>query len=198
MSASYAMQCAHMLSVFCLLPHRPCWGHRCQHPVVPTLQLLRAEHISRQQQPVCGNRVRPPACSRHRMTWVSLSVNTSAGQDMGCSWLLRLSAMIWLYCWWYRRFPWWPAIVMPQSAAAAEPAPSADTAQQARSAGGGSKALVCVRFLGTHDTAWLGPGKVSPWPVQLGERSSKTKAAAFVNALKEGRVYAATGDLLGW
>jgi hypothetical protein len=54
-----------------------------------------------------------------------------------------------------------------------------------------------VRFLGTHDTAWLDPRQVSPWPVQLGERSSKTKAAAFVNALKEGRAYAATGGLVG-
>lgn len=52
-----------------------------------------------------------------------------------------------------------------------------------------------MRFLGTHDTAWLDPRQVSPWPVQLGERGSRTKAAAFVNALKEGRAYAATG---GW
>lgn len=86
---------------------------------------------------------------------------------------------------------------MPQpAAAAAEPAPSSDTAQHvlsANSGGSSSKALVLVRFLGTHDTALLEPGKVSPWHVQLSERSSKTKAAAFVNALKEARVYAATG-----
>jgi hypothetical protein len=56
---------------------------------------------------------------------------------------------------------------------------------------------VFVRFLGTHDTAWLEAGKASAWHVQLSERSSKTKAAAFVNALREGRTYAATGALPG-
>lgn len=77
-----------------------------------------------------------------------------------------------------------------------EPAPSADAAHAAPSgSGSSSKPHLYVRFLGTHDTAWLEPGKVSPWPVQLGERSSKTKAGAFVRALKEGRTYAATGAL---
>jgi hypothetical protein len=71
---------------------------------------------------------------------------------------------------------------------------AADVAQQAVSAG--SRPLVFVRFLGTHDTAWLAPSKVSAWAVQLGERSSKTKAAAFVSGLKEARAYAATGNIL--
>lgn len=68
---------------------------------------------------------------------------------------------------------------------------AADAARQAGSSS--SRPLVFVRFLGTHDTAWLAPSKVSPWAVQLGERSSRTKAAAFVSALKEARAYAATG-----
>jgi len=53
---------------------------------------------------------------------------------------------------------------------------------------------VFVRFLGTHDTAWLEPGKVSPWTTQQGERASKTKAAAFTSALREARAYHDTGE----
>lgn len=69
-----------------------------------------------------------------------------------------------------------------------EPAPGPTSSAAAK------QPPVFVRFLGTHDTAWLEAGKVSAWPVQLSERSSKTKASAFVNALKEGRTYAATGN----
>jgi hypothetical protein len=86
------------------------------------------------------------------------------------------------------RYPWWPAVVIPPSAED-EPAP-APTAAAAK------HAPVFVRFLGTHDAAWLEAGKASAWHVQLSERSSKTKAAAFVNALREGRTYASTGNCL--
>lgn len=92
------------------------------------------------------------------------------------------------------RFPWWPAVVVPP-AAADQPAPTGTDAGADAGQGSSSRLSLFVRFLGTHDTAWLDPRQVSPWPVQLGERSSKTKAYAFVNALKEGRAYAATGAL---
>lgn len=76
-----------------------------------------------------------------------------------------------------------------------EEQPEAATAGAAAAAGAGSPAgRVFVRFLGTHDTAWLEPGKVSPWTTQQGERASKTKAAAFTSALREARAYHDTGE----
>lgn len=92
------------------------------------------------------------------------------------------------------RFPWWPAVVVPPPRDDQHPAGQQAATNAAQQAGShGSRVLVFVRFLGTHDTAWLAPNKVSAWAVQLGERSSKTKAAAFVSGLKEARAYAATG-----
>lgn len=75
-----------------------------------------------------------------------------------------------------------------------EPAPAPTAAAAAAPSAAAKHPPVFVRFLGTHDTAWLEAGKASAWHVQLSERSSKTKAAAFVNALREGRTYAATGN----
>jgi hypothetical protein len=53
---------------------------------------------------------------------------------------------------------------------------------------------VLVRFLGTYDGAWLERGKaVSPWDVARSERSSKTKASVFVQALAEAKQFLVTG-----
>lgn len=80
------------------------------------------------------------------------------------------------------RFPWWPGIVI---------SPTADMPSPTTSS---SKSPVLVRFLGTHDASWVDPEKaVSAWGTNQTERSTKTKAAAFVSALKEANAYANTG-----
>lgn len=112
------------------------------------------------------------------------------------------------------RFPWWPAIIIgntPPLAAAAAGAPvsgrssaslstatdtSSDTSHhQQQQQPGYTPGAVLVRFLGTHDAAWVEPGKaLSRWGVAQHERASKTKAASFVAALREAGKYLETGE----
>eukprot|EP00775_Hariotina_reticulata_P012788 gene12788-12916_t len=57
-------------------------------------------------------------------------------------------------------------------------------------------AALLVRFLGTHDGAWLDRSRaVSPWDVARSERSSKTKASVILQALAEAKQFLATGEL---
>lgn len=84
------------------------------------------------------------------------------------------------------RFPWWPAIVISPTGDVAKP----PSTKAPNSSGG----LVLVRFLGTHDASWVDPDKaLSPWGINQSERSNKTKAAAFVSALKEANAFVSTG-----
>lgn len=143
--------------------------------------------------------LQPTACVKHTIILTALSLTTHAGVVPPPLVLLLV------------RYPWWPAVIVPptggdddedeeeeQQQPAATAAPAAAAFSQGAAAAGQrgrhQQPVVFVRFLGTHDTAWLEPGKVSPWTVQLGERSSKTKASAFVSALREGRAYAMTGE----
>jgi hypothetical protein len=110
------------------------------------------------------------------------------------------------------RFPWWPAVIIgstPLEAAAdlqtrgpssASVSTATDTSsdthhhQQQQQQPGYVPGSVLVRFLGTYDAAWVEPGKaLSRWGVAQHERSSKTKAASFVTALKEATKYLETG-----
>jgi hypothetical protein len=112
------------------------------------------------------------------------------------------------------RFPWWPAVIIgntPPAAAAAADLPargpssasvssatdtSSDSHQQQQQPGY-VPGLVLVRFFGTHDAAWVEPGRaLSRWGVAQHERSSKTKAASFVAALKEASKYLETGGCM--
>jgi hypothetical protein len=100
------------------------------------------------------------------------------------------------------RFPWWPAVVVDPATVGEADAHSVHEQQPGAAAAGGSASSgssvsepICVRFLGTHDTAWLADTKVSGWGgSHQGERSSRTKAAAFVWALRDARAYAAQDE----
>lgn len=94
------------------------------------------------------------------------------------------------------RFPWWPAVVVsdsPSAAAAAAAVESHSSASSSSTDGGRGPNSVLVRFLGTYDAAWVEPRAVLRWGVAHAERAAKTKAAAFVKALKEAAQYLETG-----
>ncbi|WIA30835.1 hypothetical protein OEZ86_000893 [Tetradesmus obliquus] len=120
----------------------------------------------------------------------------------------------------FPKFPWWPAVIIgntpPSAAAAAAGATasgpssksfstatdtSSDTSHhqqhhQQQQQPGYTPGAALVRFLGTHDAAWVEPGKaLSRWGVAQHERASKTKAASFVAALREAGKYLETGAL---
>ncbi|KAF8068307.1 hypothetical protein HT031_001994 [Scenedesmus sp. PABB004] len=94
------------------------------------------------------------------------------------------------------RYPWWPAVVVadgPASAPAAAPPPPPPPPGIGAGGSGGGPAL--VRFLGTHDCAWVGERGLSRWGVQQAERAGKTKSAIFLAALGEADAFAASGEL---